>query len=561
MLTAQEQNIIQALKQRDLNSFDTLDNLLAMAINVTNRDPENREYAFSITKFVKAKAQQNLMKDPQLYEQLYWKSLLFEAPYLFDSYMLYLEKDRQPYQRFYQPRRKQLLKHGLIDALQDLADGKLKMLSISVPPGCGKTTLEKFFVSWIMGKYPDDYNIFFSHSGDITRMFYDSVLDITTNGVEYKWANIFPNVILEGTNAKAETINFNKYKPFANLQCSSLNSNNSGKIRASKFIFCDDLIGKLEQALNRNQLDKIWQTYAVDLRQRKLNKEVRELIIGTRWSVHDHIGRLERMYEGDPQVKFIAVPDIDPETGESNFDYTYNGMSVEFFNDQAKLMDEISYQCLYKNKPIEREGLLYDETTLRRYHELPQKEPEEIVGQCDTKAKGTDFMFMPIFYRYGQDYYLVDCVCSNSADYEVQYESLANAIVNYGVQSVEFESNAGGDRVAKEVNKRVLDKGWVCNITDKPTEKNKEAKIYQCAAWIKSHILFRSKDDYAPKSDYAKMMEFLLCYSILGKNEHDDVPDCLANFALCKTALNQGARVEVISNPFRSMYGGNQGWW
>lgn len=561
MLTAQEQNIIQALKQRDLNSFDTLDNLLAMAINVTNRDPENREYAFSITKFVKAKAQQNLMKDPQLYEQLYWKSLLFEAPYLFDSYMLYLEKDRQPQDRFYLPKRDILNKHGLIQALQDLEDDKLDIVSISMPPGTQKTTLEKFFTSWVIGRHPDDYSLFFSHSGDITRMFYDGVLDITTNGVEYKWANIFPNVMLESTNAKAETINFNKYKPFANLQCSSVGSKNAGKVRCNRYLLCDDLIGGIEEALNRNRLDKLWQTYSVDARQRKLNGQVKEIHIATRWSVHDVIGRLQRAYEGNPRAKFIAIPDIDPETGESNFNYKYNGMTTQFFNDQALLMDEISYQCLYKNKPIEREGLLFEESTLRRYHELPQREPDEIIGQCDTKAKGTDFMVMPIFYRYDQDYYLVDCVCNNSADYETQYESLANAIVNYAVQSVEFESNAGGDRVAREVNKRVLDKGWVCNITDKPTETNKEARIYQCSAWIKAHMLFKTKDDYAPKSDYAKMLELLLCYSIAGKNEHDDVPDCLANFALRKTAINQGARVEVISNPFRSMYGGSPGWW
>lgn len=60
----------------------------------------------------------------------------------------------------------------------------------------------------------------------------------------------------------------------------------------------------------------------------------------------------------------------------------------------------------------------------------------------------------------------------------MQYENASNALVNNQVQECEFERNAGGDRVAMEVNKRVENKGWICNITDVPTETNKEARIF-----------------------------------------------------------------------------------
>ena len=145
---------------------------------------------------------------------------------------------------------KQLKKHGLIQAMQDLEDDNLDILSISMPPGTQKTTLEKFFCSWIIGRHPKDYSLFFSHSSDITRMFYDGVLDITTNNTEYTWSEIFPNVKLQATNAKAETINFDKYKPFANIQCTSVGSKNAGKVRCNRYLYCDDLIGGIEEALN-----------------------------------------------------------------------------------------------------------------------------------------------------------------------------------------------------------------------------------------------------------------------------------------------------------------------
>lgn len=483
-----------------------------------------------------------------------WYGLLkLEAPYLFHSYLLYLEKNREESERFYSPKMEQLNKHGLIQAMQDLEDDKLDILSISMPPGTQKTTLEKFFCSWIIGRHPKDYSLFFSHSSDITRMFYDGVLDITTNDTEYNWSEIFPEVKLQATNAKAETINFDKYKPFSNIQCTSVGSKNAGKVRCNRYLYCDDLIGGIEEALNKNTLDKLWRIYGTDARQRKLNEQVKEIHIATRWSVHDVIGRLQQVYAGNERARFIAVPDIDPVTGESNFNYKYNGMSVEFFNNQALCMDEISYKCLYKNQPIEREGLLYHDEDLRRYLSLPLREPDAILGICDVKNKGTDFMFLPCMLQYGEDFYLTECICDDNTDYGIQYERLSNLIVDTNMQQCEFESNSGGDRVSFEVDKRVKEKGGRCNITDKPTETNKETRIIVNSDWVKKHVLFRDKENYKPKEDYGVMMSFLLTYSVVGKNPHDDVPDGLANFVLFVTRGIRVATVEAVYNPMRGI--------
>lgn len=393
------------------------------------------------------------------------------------------------------------------------------------------TTWLKFFASWVIGRHPDDYNLFYSHSGDITRMFYDGVLDITTNADEYCWSEIFTNISLNATNAKAETINFNKYKPFPNLQCSSVGAKNAGKVRANKYLFCDDLIGGIEEALNKNRLDKLWSIYSVDAKQRKMDG-CKEIHIATRWSVWDVIGRIKSLYEGSDRARFIEVPDIDPETEESNFDYDYNGFSVEFFNDQALSMDDISYRCLYKSQPIEREGLLYHEDDCRRYLVLPIEEPDAVLGICDTKDKGSDYMFLPVVYQYGSDYYCVDCICDDNSDYGVQYERCANLIVNHKMQQCEFEHNNGGGRVAYDVNQLVEQKGWSCNITSHVTSGNKETKIIVNADWVKKHVLFKDKSMYGSKDDYGKMMSWLFRYSISGKNDHDDVPDGWAQFAL-----------------------------
>lgn len=494
----------------------------------------------------------------QLLDDLYEIILLEAQNKQVDSYFRYLERKREPKERFYMPRRKQFLKIGLTDGLQGMIDDLYDMLLISLIPGAGKTTIEKLFLSAVIGWYPRDFNLFYSHSSDITRMFYDGEYDIVTNPEEYTWGEIFPGLGVTGQNAKMEQFNVGKYKPFPSVQCTSVGSKNAGKVRASKYLLVDDMIGGIEEAMNKTILDKLWDKYAVDARQRKIQdtegNNCKEIHIATRWSVYDVIGRIQKMYEGNKRVKTIAVPDVDPVTGESNFDYEYSGFTVSFFNDQRLLMDDVSYRCLYKQEPVEREGLLFPEDKIRRYLNLPHGTPEIITAQCDTKGKGTDYFVLPVLQKYGEDYYCVDCVCDNTADYELQYENASNVLVNNKVQECEFERNAGGDRVAMEVNKRVEKKGWICNITDTPTETNKEARIYQCSNWILQHVIFKDKSQYSPKEPYGIMMQLLTGYSVSGKKQLDDVPDVFSNFAVRITAGSRVAAVEAVVNPFRGGY-------
>lgn len=410
------------------------------------------------------------------------------------------------------------------------------------------STLEKFFATWIVGRHQDDYSLFFTHSDEMADIFYRGVLDIVQND-EYAFTDIFRVCNVFNTDAKAKKINFVRYHTFANIQCTSVGAKNAGKVRANRYLYCDDLISSIEEALNKAQLEKIWRIYTTDARQRKLNQQVKEIHIATRWSTSDVIGRLKEVYSGNDRARFLSAPDIDPVTGESNFDYRHDGMSKEFFSDIALTMDDVTYKCLYKNEPIEREGLLYHEDELRRYSALPDGEPDAILGICDTKTTGTDYMFLPCMYQYGDDYYLEDCVCDNDV-YSNLYPKMADVILENNMQQCEFESNAGGTQIADEVEKRVKEDGGRCIITRKPTETNKETRILASAPWIVRHIVFKDKSMYAPKSDYGIMMHLLLTYSIAGRNPVDDVPDGLSNFYNMVTKRKPKPKAKIMRNPF-----------
>ena len=528
--------IIVRLLKSDLSDYDNLLSLLGMANEVIRGDKELSRKLANKVRFI---ALRLCATGDIKYYDLYNKALLFLAQEHkdFDSYLLYVEKNRDPEDRYYQPRRNKI--YWLVQKMQRLIDDELDILSISMPPGTGKTTLGEFFISFVMGHYPNTPNLMSSHSGFMTRMFYDAVPNIITSN-EYCWNDVFPDVVFEGNNAKEETINLGRWQPFKTLTCRPIRGSLTGVTRCEGFLYVDDLVSGIEEALSIDRLDKLYGEYTTDLKSRK-KKKAKEIHIATRWSVHDVIGRLERMYEGNPRAEFIAVPDIDPQTGKSNFDYDYDvGFDEKYFHDMEMSMDDVSYRCLYKSDPIEREGILYHPTELQRYiGGLPDREPDSILAICDTKDTGTDYNFLGVFYQYGDRYYLEDLVFKN-IDPGTLDELNSDMLVKHHVQQAQFESNKEGSRTANEVERLVKAKGGRCHITKKYTTQNKETKIIVNSSWVKEHVIFKDITEYEPKSDYGVMMSFLCSYTQLGKNKHDDAPDTLAMFAQFVDALLGG---------------------
>ena len=474
---------------------------------------------------------------------LYKRTLLFDAPYNFDAYCRYIEWERPQKKRFYEPRRKQLL--PICNAMQELAEGKLELLTISLPPGVGKTTLSLFFLTWFIGRNPELTALGGSHSNSFLHGVYDEIIRVLDKQGEYLYNDVFPNAPMVDTNSKDMRIDLVKPKRFQNFQFSSIGSGNAGKVRASGILYCDDLVDGIETAMSRERMDKLWQMYYTDLRQRKIGGCV-ELHVATRWSVVDCIGRLQDQYEGNKAAKFLAFPATD-EDGKSNFDYPYGvGFSTEFFKQQREIMDEASYLALYMNEPIEREGQLYSPEELRRFFTMPDNEPDAIIAICDTKEQGNDYLAMPIFKQYGDDFYLDVWICDNGK-VEVLEKRVARALKDNNVRLCRIESNRGGTLFAKEVREELKEIGGSTTITTKWTQSNKETRIQVNSGWVKEHILFR--DDSVSNREYLTAMSQLYKYTMAGKNKHDDIPDVLSLF-VDMVASSEANVATVVRRPF-----------
>ena len=487
-------------------------------------------------------------KDPETiikFFELNKKTYLYMAQDDFDSYCIYLEWNRAPQKRFYLPRRKVL--YPLVQDLQDLADGKIDFLGVSMPPRTGKSTLCIFFMTWLMGRNPDTANVMSGHSDKLTNGFYREVLTILTDNETYLWADVFPTVRLVETSAKNETIDLNRKKRFPTFTARSIGGTLTGAVEIGEggCLYVDDLIEDLEESLNPDRLQAKYDAYLNQLKDRK-KEGAKELMVGTRWNVLDPLGRVQQQYADNPRYRFRVIPALN-EKGESNFVYDYGlGFSTEYFLDMKASLDDATWCAKYMGRPYVREGLLFPADELRYYNgTLPDGEPYK-VAVCDVAWGGGDSLAMVFAYVYGNDVYIHD-VIFNKGDKTVTQPLIIGRVKQLMPNKIRFEANNGGGEYADTINEKLRSDGVHINIIARkaPNNQSKMGRIIQFAPDIKR---FYFRDAKNRSQEYQAFMDELTTLSQAGKNAHDDAPDSLA--MLADELYHGPARVEVATRPW-----------
>jgi len=465
---------------------------------------------------------------------LYKKTLLFDAPHFLDCYLLYLEINRKPNERFYQPRRKVLKE--VVDALQMLVDDELDELFISMPPRVGKTTILMLFVTWIIGKNSEMSNLYSAYSDTITKAFYSGVLEIINDPVTYLWKDIFPEAKIVQTNSQDETINIDRKKRYPSLTCRSLYGTLNGACDCNGFEISDDLIGGIEEALNKDRLMSAWSKVDNNLLPRaKENAKI--LWCGTRWSMIDPAGLRMELLENDDRFKnrrykIINLSALD-EDDESQFDYDYGvGFSTEYYRQRRASFernnDMASWSAQYMGEPIERDGALFTPDEFRYYNGvLPEEEPDRIFMAVDPAFGGGDFVSSPVCFQYGDDIYVHDVVY-DSGDKRITQPLLAKAVLTHDVQAMQIEANKSTEAYKEGVEAELKKHKRKINLTTKaaPSDKAKFQRIFDKAPDIRETMIFRESGKRSKA--YSLFMQNVFSYKMFGKNKNDDAPDSLA---------------------------------
>lgn len=414
------------------------------------------------------------------------RTYLFEAKDVFDSYCIYLEWNRAPEKKFYQPRRKVLL--TLVRDLEDLFFHRVEFLGVSQPPRTGKSTLCIFFITWLMGNRPDVASVMSGHSDKLTNGFYGEVLSIITDPVTYNWGKIFPDVQLVDKSAKDESVDLNRKKRFPTLTCRSIGGTLTGAVEIGEggVLYSDDLIEDLEESLNVERLNNKYDAYLNQLKDRKKQGAL-ELMVGTRWNVLDPLGRIQNQYADNPKYRFRVIPAVD-ENGHSNFNYDYGvGFDDAYYADMKASIDDATWWAKYMGKPYVREGLLFPADELRYFNGvLPDGEPDRKLMVMDIAWGGGDFTACPIAYVYGDAVFIPDLVFNNG-DKTVTRPEVVGKIIQHKINVVRGEANNGGDEYCDVVDSQLRQQGYHCSVRSQraPSGQSKLSRIIQYAPDIK----------------------------------------------------------------------------
>ena len=467
---------------------------------------------------------------------LYRDVLKLVAPYNFLAYNMYLEIDEDKSSEtkgFFHHRKTHMLE--MFQAFDDMESKDMyDYLIITMPPRCGKTTTGIRFLSWIMGKYPEHTQLAVSYSDNITSSFYIGTMEVVSSK---EFMDIFPQSPLVNQNGKREEIWLKVFKRYPTITYVPIGGSMTGRAECSKYLYCDDLVSGIEEAMSVNRLEKLVQTYNVNCKQRKKDG-CKEIHVATPWSVHDVIANVINSNEGNPRCKVIAIPCFD-ENGDSNFDFI-GGFSTEYYQDIEKSMDSASFSALYKCEPIEREGLLYHKEDLMYYMDLPQERPDTIVAICDSKNLGVDYVASPIAYIYGDTAYIEDVVFNNGLP-DITRPLVANKWVEHGVVRADVELNNGGNYYAEDLDELIKGKDGKTSIRIFYSGNNKNVKIITYSDYVVKNFVFKDPSKYGSNSEYAKFMKQLLTWTQTGKNKHDDAPDSIAMLAQMIQGLNGNA--------------------
>jgi predicted phage terminase large subunit-like protein len=485
----------------------------------------------------------------KFYEQ--WRRcLLFEAPHDFDSFMTYIELDRKPEKRFYAPRKHYL--RPMVQGFQDVLDGKLRLLTISMPKRAGKSQTGINFVNMISGKFPDRSTLMEGTGDDLVKSFYNGCLEYLTVPNEYLFYDVFPDARLVQTNADTKTANLKSKSRFPTIMCRSIDARQVGLSEATNVLYLDDCVEGREEAKNRQRLDDKWEVISGDIMGRAI-EGTPMVFTGTRYSLYDPIGRVQEHAQREGWAwRAIEIPALDLVTDESNYEYEREGKKVfttAYFREQRELLSAEQFESEFQQQPFEAKGLLFNKDELNYFFELPKdRDPDTIIAVGDTAESGSDSTSMPVAKIYGNDVYIVDVVFDDSPA-EVTKPECAKCLIENKVASAVFESNNAGQYYARDVDQIIRDRGYSVGIRTKRTISNKQTRIEFASDNIKKNFYFKHPSTYKRGSQYWNFMKEVTTYTRSGKVPHDDAPDSLSLLEN-EIRMLSGGKVEVFKRPY-----------
>ena len=355
----------------------------------------------------------------------YYEVLKLEAPFLLDSFKLFLEKNRPRKERFYEPRRGTL--YRITDAVQRLEEDKLDILFLHQPPRTGKSGDLTMDTVWHCSRDTERSNLYVTYKEGLGGAFLQGVSEIMIDPT-YCYKEVFPDVKIVSTDAKNNKMDLGRVKKYKTLSGKGLESGLNGEYDAHGWMIIDDPLEGIQDVMSKDVLRRKQVIFDNNVLSRK-KENCKVICMGTLWATDDLFMNYLDFIQTSPEMKdtryeVIKIPALDPETDESNFNYEYGvgfttkyyrGVRSKFENNE----DLAGWQCQYMQDPIDRTGAIFNPEHMKYYTYLPSGQPIKVITHVDVSLGGGDFLSMPVVYYFDNDEgvmkgYVEDVVFDNS---------------------------------------------------------------------------------------------------------------------------------------------------
>ncbi len=394
--------------------------------------------------------------------------------------------------------------------------------------------------------------MFVSYSASIAKDKGYNGIDALINDDMGNFKKMFPKVRELYRSAETMSLDYtdeeNRKKPHSEytLYCVGFDGSVTGRTRAHNVMFCDDLVKDIEEASNKDLMDKKWIEFTGTTRKR-MQRDCKLLLNGTIFSINDPLSRAIDYYERTAPERLIRIriPGLN-ENDESNFNYKYGfAITTEMFHEDRDLMDAVSFSCLIQQEPIEREGILFYEKEFKKFDlEFYEKKEDYVrtVASCDVAWGGDDHLSMPIVDEYKNG----DCPLVKwyfiKGTKEETIPMVAEYIITYNVSRICFEANNGGDMYAEAVEKELKKRDYrECYVYSKkaPTTKSKTDRILGSQGFIRGansseyRLIIPTRESIKDDKMFNEALDEVFKFNQnssknVRRKQHDDAPDSLS---------------------------------
>lgn len=400
-------------------------------------------------------------------------------------------------------------------------------LKMHIPPRHGKSRTLIYYECWCFGQDLHNSVITVSYNSlvaeEFSRYVRDEICKTRNDDKTIVFSDIFPNVRLKEDDASVTKWSLQgSHFSYLGTGMNGTTTSKGGTIQV-----VDDPIKDSNVALNEVELQSQWDWFNNTFLSRTdaVGGHSKLIVNHTRWSTKDIAGRIDSDLEQRDMWYTLLMKVMDEETGD---------MLCEDILDRSTFykitgnMDTSIMRANYFQEPLDIQGRLYD--TFMEYSELPDN-VVAIRSECDPADTGKDYL-CNIIYAETKDHfaYVLDVIYNNQK-VEITIPLVADALIQYKVNKLVGESNAGGRLLFENLKKYLEEqRHWYRTIIDaKPTtnQQNKATRINTMAYVVKNRIFmprnWEKRFDTFAKDVYS--------YISGGKNAHDDGPDCLTRIA------------------------------